>query len=55
VNKIDLLPFTDVDIVKIKKDALSLNPRIKIFEVSCRTGEGITEWTQWLRERAARG
>lgn len=49
LNKIDLLPFTDVDMVKIKKDSLSLNPKLKIFEVSCKTGEGITEWTNWLQ------
>ena len=49
LNKTDLVPYTDVDIGKIKKDALSLNPGLKIFEVSCRTGEGIPEWIAWLR------
>lgn len=48
LNKIDLLQYTDVSIDKIKKDAMSLSPSIKIFEVSCRTGEGISEWTDWL-------
>jgi hydrogenase nickel incorporation protein HypB len=52
LNKIDLVPYTDVDIGKIKKDALSLNPKLRIFEVSCRTGEGIDVWVQWLGERA---
>jgi hydrogenase nickel incorporation protein HypB len=52
LNKIDLLPYTDVDIGKIRKDALSLNPKLKIFEVSCRTGAGIPEWISWLKERA---
>jgi hydrogenase nickel incorporation protein HypB len=49
LNKIDLLPYTNVDIGKIKKDSLSLNPTLKIFEVSCKTGEGINEWTSWLQ------
>jgi hydrogenase nickel incorporation protein HypB len=49
LNKIDLLPYTDTDIGKMKKDSLSLNPNLKIFEVSCRTGQGITEWTNWVR------
>jgi hydrogenase nickel incorporation protein HypB len=49
LNKIDLLPYTDADIGKIKKDSLSLNPALKIFEVSCKTGEGINEWTSWLQ------
>lgn len=48
LNKIDLLPHMSVDMVKIKKDALSLNPSLKIFEVSCKTGEGIDRWTEWL-------
>jgi hydrogenase nickel incorporation protein HypB len=49
LNKIDLLPYTNADIGKIRKDSLSLNPKLKIFEVSCRTGEGISQWTQWLQ------
>jgi len=48
LNKIDLLPYTNVDMEKIRKDALSLNPKLKIFEVSCKTGEGIKDWTDWL-------
>ncbi|GAB4418743.1 MAG: hydrogenase nickel incorporation protein HypB [Thermodesulfovibrionales bacterium] len=49
LNKIDLLPYMDTDIKKIKSDALSLNPSLKIFEVSCRTGQGIEGWTEWLK------
>jgi len=48
INKIDLKDFLDVNIDKIKKDAQFLNPKIKIFEVSCKTGQGIDEWTNWL-------
>ncbi|OGW44206.1 MAG: hydrogenase accessory protein HypB [Nitrospirae bacterium RBG_13_41_22] len=53
LNKIDLLPYTDADIGKIKKDSLSLNANLKIFEVSCKTGEGINEWTKWLQSLVA--
>lgn len=49
LNKIDLLPHTDVDIEKMKRDSLSLNPKLKIFEVSCKTGQGISEWTNWVQ------
>jgi hydrogenase nickel incorporation protein HypB len=49
LNKIDLLPYTNADLGKIKKDSLSLNPKLKIFEVSCKTGEGIRGWTDWLQ------
>ena len=55
LNKTDLVPYTDVDIGKIKKDALSLNPGLKIFEVSCRTGQGISEWIDWLRGQTQKG
>ncbi|HWR59604.1 MAG TPA: hydrogenase nickel incorporation protein HypB [Thermodesulfovibrionales bacterium] len=48
VNKIDLLPHVNVDMDKLKRDAMSLNPHLKIFEVSCRTGEGLDKWTEWL-------
>jgi len=49
LNKIDLLPYTNADIGKMKKDSLSLNPKLKVFEVSCKTGDGINEWADWLK------
>lgn len=49
LNKIDLLPYTNAALEKIKKDSLALNPNLKIFEVSCKTGQGIAEWTEWLQ------
>jgi hydrogenase nickel incorporation protein HypB len=49
LNKVDLLPYVDTDVEKVRRDALSLNPRLKLFEVSCRTGSGIDEWARWLR------
>lgn len=48
LNKVDLLPHVNVDINKIKRDALSINPSMQIFEVSCRTGEGLDKWAEWL-------
>ena len=51
LNKIDLLPYTNASIEKIRKDAMSLNPSLKIFEVSCKTGRGIAEWADWLTEK----
>lgn len=51
LNKIDLLPYTNADLGKIKKDSLSLNPKLKIFEVSCKTGEGINKWTEWIKSK----
>jgi hydrogenase nickel incorporation protein HypB len=51
INKIDLLPYTNCKINNIKKAALKLNPKIKIFEVSCRTGEGLENWYKWIRQQ----
>jgi len=49
VNKTDCLKLSDFDMKALKERVLKLNPRIKIFEVSCKTGEGMAAWTQWLR------
>ncbi len=49
VNKIDYLTIADFDMKVLKERVLKLNPKIKIFEVSCKTGEGIPAWAQWLK------
>ena len=49
ISKIDLKPFLDVDVEKIKRDARSLNPSMEIFEVSSKTGEGIEQWVKWIK------
>jgi hydrogenase nickel incorporation protein HypB len=51
VNKIDLLPYTDCDMNKIRERARQLNANQKIFEVSCRTGEGLAPWISWIEEK----
>jgi hydrogenase nickel incorporation protein HypB len=48
VNKLDLLPYVDYDVEKVKRQALAINPRLRIFEVSCRTGAGLDAWCVWL-------
>jgi hydrogenase nickel incorporation protein HypB len=48
LNKIDLLPYMNTDMNKVRKDSLALNPKLKIFEVSCSTGAGLGAWAQWL-------
>jgi hydrogenase nickel incorporation protein HypB len=50
INKIDLLPYVNCDIEKLKDNALNINPGLTIFEVSSTTGEGIKEWCNWLIE-----
>jgi len=48
VNKLDLLPYVDYDLEKAKRQALAINPHLRIFELSCRTGEGLDAWCDWL-------
>ena len=54
VNKIDLLPYVDCDLEKIRQRAGQLNPRQQIFEVSCRGGAGLDAWYAWLETEIAR-
>jgi hydrogenase nickel incorporation protein HypB len=51
VNKIDYLPDPGFSMAALKERVLKLNPGIRIFPVSCRTGEGLDAWVRWLRER----
>ena len=51
INKIDLLPYVDCSVKNIKEDALKINPGLAIFEISCKTGEGLDGWYNWIRER----
>jgi len=48
INKIDLLPYVDCRVDKIKEAVSQLNRDMIIFEVSCKTGEGIDTWANWL-------
>lgn len=48
INKTDLMPYVDFDMEKALKDAKSLNPSLNIFEVSCKTGDGLDKWISWL-------
>ena len=51
VNKIDCLPYFDFNMEALRERVIRLNPDIKIFEVSAKTGEGFGEWITWLQER----
>jgi hydrogenase nickel incorporation protein HypB len=50
INKIDLLGTSDFDLQRAKENALGINPDLITFEVSCRTGEGLETWFDWLRQ-----
>lgn len=50
INKIDLMPYLDFDVAAFSKAVSGLNPRVKIFPVSCKTGEGLEPWFAWLED-----
>ena len=49
INKIDLLPYVNINIDKLKEYALQVNPNLEFFEVSATTGEGMAGWYKWLK------
>lgn len=49
INKIDMLALTDFDMDVVKKNALQINGELEMFETSCRTGDGLDGWYDWLR------
>lgn len=51
INKIDLLPYLNCDITALRNNALSINPNLKIFEISCISDKGISNWIDWLEEK----
>lgn len=53
LNKVDLEAFTDVNMKNMKDDIRAINPEISIFEVSCRNGDGLQVWVDWLKQEAA--
>ena len=53
ITKIDTLEYFDFDAELCKKRARNLNPDIRIFTVSAKTGEGMNEWENWLKEETS--
>ncbi len=50
INKIDLLPYVPFDMGYFKQGIEILNPHVAMFPLSCRTGEGLSAWIEWLRQ-----
>jgi hydrogenase nickel incorporation protein HypB len=49
INKIDTLGVFDFDIEAVKERVKKLNPNIKVIPICAKTGEGIEEWADWIR------
>lgn len=48
-NKIDLLPHLDFSLEEARENARQINPQLHFLSISCKTGEGLDEWTNWLK------
>jgi hydrogenase nickel incorporation protein HypB len=53
LNKIDLLPYTDFNFDQFVADFRKLNANAPLFQISCRAGQGIAQWTHWLEHVTA--
>ncbi len=51
INKTDLLPYVPFDINKAKENAKKVNHKLEIIEVSCTSGEGLSQWYDWLKSK----
>lgn len=51
LNKVDLLPFVDFDSERAANFARRMNPDLEIFPVSCRNGDGLQAWYDWLEKK----
>jgi len=51
LNKVDLVPYSGVALEELINNVRDVNPDASIFPTSCRTGEGIDLWTDWLTNR----
>lgn len=53
VNKMDLVELVEFDRARFRESVRALNPTAPIFEISCRTGQGIDAWADWVLEQSA--
>lgn len=51
INKIDVMPYFDFDLDKVKEYIAMRNPNAKVIPICAKTGEGMEEWTNWLKDQ----
>ena len=51
LNKFDMQPYFDFDDARVEADARGVNPKVRIFRVSSRTGDGLDELVKWISEK----
>jgi hydrogenase nickel incorporation protein HypB len=55
INKIDLLPYVQFDMERFRRGVETLNPGLVTFPLSCRTGQGLNTWLDWILEQTKSG
>jgi hydrogenase nickel incorporation protein HypB len=53
LNKLDILPYIDFNLETFRKGIRAINPDAPVFELSCKTGEGLNSWIDWLKKLRA--
>jgi hydrogenase nickel incorporation protein HypB len=53
LNKCDLLPHLDFDVAATIEFARRVNPQIEVIQISAKSGQGMTEWLDWIERSAA--
>ena len=53
VNKMDVAPYFDFDLEKLRENVALRNPRARVIPICAKAGEGMDEWYQWLRDGVA--
>jgi hydrogenase nickel incorporation protein HypB len=53
LNKIDLIPYTNFNYESFNTDLRKLNESVRLFELSCITGEGLGPWFEWISGRVS--
>jgi hydrogenase nickel incorporation protein HypB len=51
ISKMDYLPLSDFNLDRFEKTVKGMNPKVQIFRVSVKTGEGIADWIKWLESQ----
>jgi hydrogenase nickel incorporation protein HypB len=54
LNKTDLLPHVDFSVEAFRSNALRINPKLTLFELSAKTGEGVEAWVEWLLNKTSK-
>ena len=53
INKIDLLPMLDFDVERAVRECRGLNPEVRVFRISARSGEGLRDFFSFIEQAAS--